>query len=337
LLTASRQIVQGIRGRAAAMAMADLALAGGGAGWRAKYRKPAAAVTMMGSMQSICLPATKVAVPALGLGTWRLGETAADSRVRATEIEAVRLALEIGYRLIDTAEMYGEGGAEEVVGAALRAWAAQPGCTRDDVFVVSKVYPHNASRKGAVAACERSLKRLGLDRIDLYLLHWRGQHPLRDTVAAFEELQRDGRIRAWGVSNFDTDDMQELWRLAAGAHCATNQVYYSASERGIEFDLLPALRGRGVPAMAYCPIDQGALARDQTFAQIGARHAASAAQAALAWVLAQPGVIAIPKAVREAHLRENFAAAGLWLTAEDLAQVDRAHPPPRRKQPLAMS
>ncbi|MDZ7653629.1 MAG: aldo/keto reductase [Burkholderiaceae bacterium] len=292
---------------------------------------------MMGAMQSITLPATKVAVPALGLGTWRMGESAANSRARGAEVEAVRLALDIGYRLIDTAEMYGEGGAEEVVGAALRAWTAQPGCTRDDVFVVSKVYPHNASRQGAVAACERSLKRLGLDHIDLYLLHWRGQHPLRDTVAAFEQLRRDGRIRHWGVSNFDADDMQELWRLAAGAQCATNQIYYSASERGVEFDLLPALRERGVPAMAYCPIDQGALARDATLAQVGALQGASAAQVALAWVLAQSGVIAIPKAVREMHLRENFAAAALRLTADDLAQIDRAHPPPRRKQPLAMS
>jgi diketogulonate reductase-like aldo/keto reductase len=285
-------------------------------------------------MHTVTLPHSNVAVPALGLGTWKMGESA---RMRDAEVAAVRLALDLGYRLIDTAEMYGEGGAEEVVGAALRAWTAQPGCARDDVFVVSKVYPHNASRNGAVAACERSLKRLGLDRIDLYLLHWRGQHPLRDTVAAFEQLQRDGRIRHWGVSNFDTDDMQELWRLPVGAHCATNQIYYSASERGIEFDLLPALRERAVPAMAYCPIDQGSLARDKTFAQIGARYGASAAQAALAWVLAQPGVIAIPKAVREAHLRENFAAAALRLSADDLAQIDRAHPPPKRKQRLAMS
>jgi diketogulonate reductase-like aldo/keto reductase len=292
---------------------------------------------MMPAMHTVTLPHANVAVPALGLGTWRMGESAASSCVRHAEVEAVRLALEIGYRLIDTAEMYGEGGAEEVVGAAMRAWTAQPGCARDAVFVVSKVYPHNASRAGVVAACERSLDRLGLDRIDLYLLHWRGQHPLRDTVAAFEQLRRDGRIRHWGVSNFDTADMRELWRLADGAHCAANQIYYSASERGIEFDLLPALRERGVPAMAYCPIDQGVLARDATFAQIGARHGASAAQAALAWVLAQPGVIAIPKAVREVHLRENFAAAALRLTADDLAQIDRAHPPPSRKQPLAMS
>jgi diketogulonate reductase-like aldo/keto reductase len=284
-------------------------------------------------MHTVTLPHSNVALPALGLGTWKMGESA---RMRDAEVAAVRLALDLGYRLIDTAEMYGEGGAEEVVGAALRAWTAQPGCARDDVFVVSKVYPHNASRKGAVAACERSLKRLGLDHIDLYLLHWRGQHPLRDTVAAFEQLQRNGRIRHWGVSNFDTDDMQELWRVPQGEHCVANQVYYSASERGIEFDLLPALRERAVPTMAYCPIDQGALARDKTFAEIGARHGASAVQAALAWVLAQPGVIAIPKAVREAHLRENFAAAQLALMAEDRAQVDRAFPPPRRKRPLAM-
>jgi diketogulonate reductase-like aldo/keto reductase len=284
-------------------------------------------------MHTVTLPHSNVALPALGLGTWKMGESA---RMRDAEVAAVRLAFDLGYRLIDTAEMYGEGGAEEVVGAALRAWTAQPGCARDDVFVVSKVYPHNASRKGAVAACERSLKRLGLDHIDLYLLHWRGQHPLRDTVAAFEQLQRNGRIRHWGVSNFDTDDMQELWRVPQGEHCVANQVYYSASERGIEFDLLPALRERAVPTMAYCPIDQGALARDKTFAEIGARHGASAVQAALAWVLAQPGVIAIPKAVREAHLRENFAAAQLALMAEDRAQVDRAFPPPRRKRPLAM-
>lgn len=289
---------------------------------------------MIRAMHTIALPHMNRAVPALGLGTWRMGESA---RARAAEVDAVRLALALGYRLIDTAEMYGEGGAEEVVGAALRAWTAQPGCRRDEVFVVSKVYPHNASRNGAITACERSLKRLGLDRIDLFLLHWRGQHPLRDTVAAFEELQAAGRIGAWGVSNFDTDDMAELWRLSQGARCAANQVYYSASERGIEFDLLPALRERGVPAMAYCPIDQGRLAKDSTFAHIGERHGVSAAQAALAWVLHQPGVIAIPKAVRESHLRDNLAAAELGLDAEDLAQIDRAFPPPTRKTPLAMS
>ena len=284
-------------------------------------------------MHAVLLP-DSTAVPALGLGTWRMGESAS---TRSAEIAAVRSALDLGYRLIDTAEMYGEGGAEEVVGAALNAWTAQPGCARDAVFVVSKVYPHNASRTGVVSACERSLKRLGLGYIDLYLLHWRGQHPLADTVAGLEQLVRDGRIRRWGVSNFDTDDMHELWTLPAGDRCAANQIYYSASERGIEFDLLPALRGRQVPAMAYCPIDQGALARDKTFAKVGARHGISAAQAALAWVLRQPDVIAIPKALRDVHLRDNFAAADVQLAPQDLAEIDRHFAPPARKRALAMS
>ncbi len=282
---------------------------------------------------SMAVGGRRVDVPALGLGTWRMGESA---RSRDAEIGAVTRALDLGYRLIDSAEMYGEGGAEQVVGEALRRWTAQPGCRRDDVFVVSKVYPHNASRQGTRAACERSLKRLGLDRIDLYLLHWPGQHPLDETIAAFESLVADGRIGAWGVSNFDVDDMRELLALPDGGRCAANQVYCSASRRGVEYDLLPLLRERRMPAMAYCPIDQGALAGDRTFAALGARHGVSAATAALAWVLAQPGVIAIPKALRETHLRENLAAASLRLSADDLAQVDRAFPPPRRKQPLAI-
>ena len=286
-------------------------------------------------MHRVTLP-DGTAVPALGLGTWRMGESAAGAPSRATEVAAVRLALDLGYRLIDTAEMYGEGGAEHVVGAALAGWIADGG-RRDEVFVVSKVYPHNASRRGTLAACERSLTRLGLDRIDLYLLHWRGQHPLRDTVAAMDELVAQGRIGRWGVSNFDVDDMEELWRVPGGARCAANQVYYSASARGIEFDLLPWQRARGVATMAYCPIDQGRLARDPAFAAVGARHGVTAAQAALAWVLRQPDVIAIPKALRDAHLRDNLAAATLRLDADDLAAVDRAHVPPARKLPLAMS
>lgn len=272
--------------------------------------------------------------PALGLGTWRMGEQA---RSRAAEIAAVRLALDLGYRLIDTAEMYGEGGAEEVIGAALAEAFRGGGLHREDLFLVSKVYPHNASRQGTVAACERSLKRLGVDHIDLYLLHWRGQHPLAATVQGFAALKASGRIRHWGVSNFDTDDMQELWAVPGGRECAANQVYYSASERGVEFDLLPWLRQHRVPLMAYCPVDQGALATDRTFAAIGKRLGASAAQAALAWVLREPGVVAIPKAVREAHLRENLAAADLALTPDDLAAVDRAFPPPKRKHSLAMT
>jgi len=287
-------------------------------------------------MHTVKLPRSQLALPALGLGTAHLGESDARSRTRAAEVEAVRLALDLGYRLIDTAEMYGEGGAEEVVGAALRAWLASPGARREDVIVVTKVTPHNASRAGALAACERSLVRLGLDHIDLYLLHWRGRHPLADTVAAFDTLQRDGRIGHWGVSNFDRDDMDELWRLPDGAACAADQVYYCAAERGIEFDLLPALRARAVPAIAYTPLALGALARDPTLTEVGARHGASAAQVALAWLLAQPGVIAIPKAARAEHLRENLGAVSLALTAEDLARIDRAHPPPAHKRPLAM-
>jgi len=287
-------------------------------------------------MHTVLAPPGQRALPALGLGTAGLGETAAGSSARAREVSALRLALQVGYRLIDTAEMYGDGGAEEVVGAALRAWSAQPGCRREDLFVISKVLPHNASRRGTIEACERSLARLGLDRIDLYLLHWRGPHPLGDTVAAFEELRAAGRIGQWGVSNFDLDDLRELWRLPAGEACAADQVYYCASERGVEFDLLPALRQRGMPLIAYTPLGLGRLARDATLATVGARYGATAAQAALAWLLAQPGVIAIPKAVQARHLRENLAAASLRLDAEDCARIDRAHPPPSRKRPLAM-
>lgn len=275
-----------------------------------------------------------VHVPCLGLGTWKMGESRA---AHARDVDAVRHALEMGYRLIDTAEMYGDGGAERVVGEALRSAIQGGAVQREDVFVVTKVLPGNASRTGAVAACERSLQRLGTGYVDLYLLHWRGQHPLRDTVAAFESLVARGLIRAWGVSNFDVDDMDELWRLDDGPHCVANQVYYSASERGIEFDLLPAQRRRSVATMAYCPIDQGALANDGTFAEIGARHGVTAAQAALAWVLRQPDAIAIPKSAREQHLRDNFAAASLSLTESDLATVDARFAPPRRKRRLAMT
>jgi diketogulonate reductase-like aldo/keto reductase len=284
-------------------------------------------------MRSVRFP-DGTAVPALGLGTWRIGESA---RTRRAEIAAVRRALEIGYRLIDTAEMYGEGGAEEVIGAALKDAFAAGEVRREDVFVVSKVYPHNASRAGVPAACERSLKRLGLDRIDLYLLHWRGAVPLAETVAAFEALKERLLIRHWGVSNFDVDDLKALARVTNGENCAANEIYYSASQRGAEFALLPWQRERRMPAMAYSPIDQGAAARDRTLKAIGARHGASAAQIALAWVLRQPDVIAIPKAVRDAHLRENWAAASIALTPQDLAEIDRRFPPPARKMPLAMT
>jgi diketogulonate reductase-like aldo/keto reductase len=272
--------------------------------------------------------------PALGLGTWHFGESKAHA---AAEVAAIRRAIELGVRLFDTAEMYGEGGAETVLGQAIAEAVRAGDVTREELIVVSKVYPHNASRAGTAAACDRSRRRLGLDRLDLYLLHWRGQHPLAETVAGFEALVAQGQIARWGVSNFDTADMAQLERTKGGPACAANQCYYSLSERGIEFSLLPWQRERGVPMMAYCPLDQGRLARDATLAAIGAARGASAPQIALAWVLAQPGVIAIPKAGREAHLRENMAAAAITLSAAEFAQLDAKFPPPARKQPLAMS
>ena len=284
-------------------------------------------------MKTISLPDGET-VPGLGVGTWRIGESA---RNQALEVAALRSALAMGYRLIDTAEMYGEGGAETVVGRAVAEALRAGELARDELFIVSKVYPHNASRDGAIAACERSLKRLQLDHIDLYLLHWRGSHPLADTVDAFESPAAQGRIRHWGVSNFDTADMQELLALEAGARCSADQVYYSLSERGVELDLLPWLRGHRIAGMAYCPIDQGALAGDRRLAPIAKRHGVSSAQIALAWVLAQPGVIAIPKALKESHLHENLAAAALELSADDLAELDRRFPRPAHKQPLAMT
>ena len=273
-------------------------------------------------------------VPALGLGTWRMGES---TRTRRAEISAVAMAIEIGYRLIDTAEMYGDGGAEQVVGAAVRPMVEASQVRREELTIVSKVLPSNASRDGVRRACERSLKRLGLDYLDIYLLHWRGSTPLKETVAAFEQLRQEGRIRNWGVSNFDVSDMQQLWSLAAGPGCVVNQVYYSASERGIEFDLLPWQRETGVATMAYCPIDRGALTDDATFARIGRRHGVSASTAALAWVMRTNEVIAIPKAVKEPHLRENYQAARLELTDADLAEIDAGFPPPKRKRRLAMT
>ncbi|MDM0108971.1 aldo/keto reductase [Variovorax sp. J22R24] len=273
-------------------------------------------------------------IPSLGLGTWRMGEAAGH---RKAEVSAVRAAIDMGYRLIDTAEMYGEGGAEELVGQAVADAIRAGDVRREDLFIVSKVYPHNASRKGTSAACARSLARLGLDRIDLYLLHWRGEHPLAETCDALRTLAAQGRIRHWGVSNFDTDDMEELADAGGdAADCAVNQVYFSAGERGAEFSLLPWLRKRGMPMMAYSPIDQGSLATDAGLLKIAQRLDVTAAQVALAWVLSRPTVVAIPKAVREAHLRENLAAADLELSAADLAEIDSLHPPPRRKSPLAM-
>ena len=272
-------------------------------------------------------------VPALGLGTWRMGES---PRARKNEVKAVMQAFEMGYRLIDTAEMYGDGGAESVVGEAIQLAINAGSVRREELIVVTKVLPSHATRDGVVRACERSLKRLAIDTVDLYLLHWRGATPLKETVAAFEQLRHQGRIQQWGVSNFDTSDMQQLWSFAEGRRCIANQVYYSASARDAEFDLFPWHREHSVVTMAYSPIDQGALARDATFDSMGRRHGVGASAAALAWVLRQPDMLAIPKAVSAAHLRENYVAAQLELTAEDLAAVDARFPPPARKRPLAM-
>jgi diketogulonate reductase-like aldo/keto reductase len=264
-------------------------------------------------------------VPALGQGTWMMGE---GRHARAAEVKALQLGLDLGMTLLDTAEMYASGGAEDITGAAVRG-------RRDAVFVVSKVLPSNASRAGTIAACERSLKRLGTDRIDLYLLHWRGNHPLSETVAGFEALRNAGKIRHWGVSNFDVEDMEELF-AAGGAAVACNQVLYNLTRRGIEYDLAAWQAARQIPIMAYSPIEQGRLARNRALEAIAARYKASAAQIALAFVLAQPNTIAIPKAGSEAHVRENRAAADIVLSPGDLAALDAAFPPPRRKTTLEM-
>ena len=267
-------------------------------------------------------------MPVLGQGTWKMGEQRAE---REREIAALKLGLDLGLTLIDTAEMYGEGGAEDIVGAAIRG-------RRDEVFLVSKVYPHNASAKGTIAACERSLKRLGVDRIDLYLLHWRGSHPLSETVRAFEQLRAAGKIGDWGVSNFDADDLVELTAVAGGGRCASNQVLYNLAHRGIEWDALPWCLEQRIPVMAYCPVDQGGrMLRAPALKSVAARHDATPAQIALAWLVRQPGVVAIPKAVGDAHIRANRAALDRALTDEDLAELERAFPAPKRKAPLAMT
>jgi diketogulonate reductase-like aldo/keto reductase len=271
-------------------------------------------------------------MPALGLGTWRMGE---NRRRRDAEVAAIRLAVDLGWRAFDTAEMYGEGGAEEVLGSALGG-AIRAGLRREDFVVVSKVYPHNASAGGVVAACERSLKRLQLDRIDLYLLHWRGSIPLVQTVDGFERLKAAGRIGHWGVSNFDLDDMEELLRVPGGAGCAANQVWYSLTRRGVEFDLLPWQQARQMPLMAYSPIDQGALAAHAGLKKLAAGVGATPAQLALARLLAQPGVMAIPKSSDPARLRENLAAADLALDDAMLRQIDAMFPPPQRRTALAV-
>jgi diketogulonate reductase-like aldo/keto reductase len=277
-------------------------------------------------MQYLRLPGEGEEVPVLGLGTWGMGEAPGSD---PDMVAALRLGLDLGMTLIDTAEMYGEGGAEEVVGKAIAG-------RRDGVFLVSKVYPHNATRRGTVAACERSLKRLGTDRLDLYLLHWRGEVPLAETLEGFAALRRDGKVRRWGVSNFGMADMAELWSMPGGADAAADQVLYNLTRRGIEWDLLPWCRERRVPVMAYSPIEQGRLLGQRALSTVAARRGVTPAQVALSWLLARAPVIVIPKAGDLRHVRENRAALDLALAPEEFAELDRAFPPPDRAKPLEM-
>ena len=276
-------------------------------------------------MKTVALPCGE-RVPAFGLGTWNLGD---DRATRAEEIATLRLGLDLGARLIDTAEMYGDGRSETLIAEAIEG-------RRDEVFLVSKVYPQNASARGAPAACERSLRRLNTDRIDLYLLHWRGNIPLAETLQAFARLKDAGKIRHYGVSNLDLADMQELWRLPQGSAVATNQLLYNLARRGIEWDLLPWLRQRRVPVMAYSPLEQAQLARNRKLAGFAARHGMTPAQAALAWLLACEDVIVIPKTGRRERLKENLGALDHVLTAAQLAELDQLFAPPKGPSSLAM-
>jgi diketogulonate reductase-like aldo/keto reductase len=266
-------------------------------------------------------------VPALGLGTWHMGERKSE---RPAEVKALQLGLDLGLNLIDTAEMYGEGGAEEMVAEAMAG-------RREKIYLVSKVYPHNASRKGTVAACERSLKRLKTDRLDLYLLHWRGSHPLAETVEAFEGLKKAGKIKSWGVSNLDSDDMDELTRVPGGKACVSDQVLYHLGSRGAEWQLLETCRKAGIMVMAYSPLGQGPLLKKPALKAIADKHACDPAAIALAWVLRHEGVVAIPKATRLEHVRANVKALDIKLDVDDLKALDTAFPPPKRATPLDMT
>lgn len=266
-------------------------------------------------------------VPALGLGTWKMGVGDADE---AAQLRALMVGIGQGMTLIDTAEMYGDGRSEQLVAKATEG-------QRDRVFVVSKVLPGNASRKGTLKACENSLKNLKTDFLDLYLLHWRGTYPLAETFAAFEELKAAGKIRHYGVSNFDVDDLDELAEEVPEARCAANQVQYNLSDRGIEFDLHPRCQKDGLAVMAYCPLGQGRLAGNPGLGAIARKHGVTNAAIALAFTLRLPGMISIPKSSHEKRVLENAAAADLVLDGEDLAALDKAFPPPRRKRPLAIT
>jgi diketogulonate reductase-like aldo/keto reductase len=279
----------------------------------------------MPTFPSLTLP-SGANIPTFGLGTWRMGENA---RKRADEVKALAHGLSLGVTLLDTAELYGDGEAETIVADAV-------GTKRDEVFIVSKVMPSNSSKRGTIAACERSLKRLKTDRIDLYLLHWRGSPPLRETVEAFETLKDTGKILDWGVSNFDIGDMEELAATPGGGACATDQVLYNLTRRGIEFDLMPWCRARKMPIMAYSPIEQGRMLGHAALRDVAGRHRATPAQVALAWLLRQDGVIVIPKATALAHVEEDIGALDVKLTGDDLATLDRAFPPPKKATSLDM-
>ena len=280
---------------------------------------------MMLTMQTLKLSSGKP-IPILGMGTWQMGENA---RNRQSEINALRHGLDLGLSLIDTAEMYGEGGAEEVIALAIAN-------RRAEVFLVSKVYPHNASKQGTIAACERSLKRLNTDYLDLYLLHWRGSVPLAETLDAFQTLQQAGKICSYGVSNFDVKDLEEASHLNGGNAIATNQVLYNLTRRGIEWNLLPWCQQHSMPIMAYSPIEQGRLLNNQTLTAIAQEREVTAAQVAIAWLLHQDNVIVIPKASRVEHIEQNYTALDLKLSADELATLDAAFPPPTKLVPLEM-
>ena len=282
-------------------------------------------MTVMETTRTIVLPSGEH-IPVLGQGTWHLAENPLN---RTNEINALRLGIDLGMSLIDTAEMYADGGAERLVGEAING-------RRDEVFLVSKVLPQNATRHGTMAACNRSLARLGVREIDLYLLHWRGSIPLAETLEGFEQLRRDGKIRHYGVSNFDRADLEEWVRVPGGANVATNQILYNLTRRGPEFDVIPWCRERNISIMAYSPIEQGRMLGHKALADVAARHGATPAQIALAWLLRQDGMIVIPKASRKEHVREDFGALDVKLTDTDLADLDRAFPPPKRKTALGM-
>ena len=281
--------------------------------------------TLSTAIRTATLPSGEV-IPVLGQGTWGMAE---DAERRADEIAALRLGLDLGMTLIDTAEMYAGGAAEQLVAKAIAG-------RRSEAFLVSKVLPNHATRRETIARCEASLRRLETDRLDLYLLHWRGEVPLDETLEAFDALLRAGKIRHWGVSNFDVSDMEELAGLIGGSAVTTNQVLYNLTRRGIEYALLPWCRVRAIPVMAYSPIEQGRLVKDRHLRRVARRQDSTPAQVALAWVLRQDGVVAIPKASRLEHVRENRGALELRLTTTDLAELDRAFPPPTKATPLEM-